>query len=34
VIRAFQMGVKSYLTKPMKPGDIFKKAMEILKPNF
>jgi DNA-binding response OmpR family regulator len=34
VIRAFQMGVKSYLTKPLKPADIFKKAMEILKPNF
>ncbi|GHV36149.1 two-component system response regulator [Spirochaetia bacterium] len=34
VIRAFQMGVKSYLTKPIKPDDIFKKAMEILKPNF
>jgi DNA-binding response OmpR family regulator len=34
VIRAFQMGVKSYLTKPLKPDDIFKKAMEILKPNF
>jgi DNA-binding response OmpR family regulator len=34
VIKAFQMGIKSYLTKPMKPDDIFKKAMEILKPNF
>jgi DNA-binding response OmpR family regulator len=34
VVRAFQMGVKSYLTKPLKPVDIFKKAMEILKPNF
>jgi DNA-binding response OmpR family regulator len=34
MIRAFQMGVKSYLTKPLKPDDIFKKAMEILKPNF
>ncbi|MDR2370460.1 MAG: response regulator [Treponema sp.] len=34
VIKAFQMGVKSYLTKPLKPDDIFKKAMEILKPNF
>jgi DNA-binding response OmpR family regulator len=34
VIRAFRMGVKSYLTKPLKPDDIFKKAMEILKPDF
>jgi DNA-binding response OmpR family regulator len=34
VIRAFQMGVKSYLTKPLKPDDIFKKSMEILKVNF
>jgi DNA-binding response OmpR family regulator len=34
VIKAFQMGIKSYLTKPLKPDDIFKKAMEILKPNF
>jgi DNA-binding response OmpR family regulator len=34
VIRAFQMGIKSYLTKPLKPADIFKKTMEILKVNF
>jgi CheY-like chemotaxis protein len=34
VIRAFRMGVKSYLTKPLKPDDIFKKAIEILKPDF
>jgi DNA-binding response OmpR family regulator len=34
VIRAFKMGIKSYLTKPLKPDDIFKKAVEILKPNF
>jgi DNA-binding response OmpR family regulator len=34
VIRAFQMGAKSYLTKPLKPDDIFRKAMEILRPNF
>jgi DNA-binding response OmpR family regulator len=34
VIKAFQMGVKSYLTKPLKPDDIFRKAIEILKPNF
>ena len=34
VIRAFQMGIKSYLTKPLKPTDIFKKVMEILKVNF
>ena len=34
VIRAFQMGIKSYLTKPIKPADIFKKVLEILKVNF
>jgi DNA-binding response OmpR family regulator len=34
VIKAFRMGVKSYLTKPLKPDDIFKKAIEILKPDF
>jgi len=34
VIRAFQMGVKSYLTKPLKPKDIFKKVLEILRVNF
>jgi DNA-binding response OmpR family regulator len=34
VIRAFKMGIKSYLTKPIKPTDIFRKAMEILNPVF
>jgi DNA-binding response OmpR family regulator len=34
VIRAFQMGIKSYLVKPLKTGDIFKKSMEILRTNF
>ena len=34
VIRAFQMGIKSYLVKPLKPDDIFKKSIEILKANF
>ncbi|MDR2617972.1 MAG: response regulator [Treponema sp.] len=34
VIKAFQMGIKSYLVKPLKPEDIFKKSMEILKANF
>ncbi|MDR0668609.1 MAG: response regulator [Treponema sp.] len=34
VIRAFQMGIKSYLTKPIKPQDIFRRAIEILDPNF
>jgi CheY-like chemotaxis protein len=34
VIKAFQMGIKSYLTKPLKPDDIFKKSMEILRTNF
>lgn len=34
VIKAFQMGVKSYLFKPLNPEDVFKKTLEILKPNF
>ena len=34
VIKAFQMGVKSYLFKPLNPEDVFKKTIEILKPNF
>jgi DNA-binding response OmpR family regulator len=34
VIKAFQMGIKSYLVKPLKPADIFKKSLEILKVNF
>ncbi|MDR2471273.1 MAG: response regulator, partial [Treponema sp.] len=34
VIRAFQMGIKSYLTKPLKPADIFKKSLEILRVSF
>jgi DNA-binding response OmpR family regulator len=33
VVRAFKLGIKSYLTKPLKPQDIFKKALEILAPN-
>jgi len=34
VIRAFQMGVKSYMTKPINPAGIFKKTLEILRVNF
>jgi CheY-like chemotaxis protein len=34
VIRAFQMGIKSYIAKPLKPGDLLKKSMEILRVNF
>jgi DNA-binding response OmpR family regulator len=34
VIKAYQLGIKSYLVKPLKPEDIFKKSMEILKANF
>jgi DNA-binding response OmpR family regulator len=34
VIRAYQMGIKSYLVKPLKPEDIYKKSLEILKVNF
>ena len=34
VLKAFQMGIKSYLVKPLKPEDIFRKTIEILKANF
>jgi DNA-binding response OmpR family regulator len=34
VIRAFQMGVKSYLIKPLHPEKLLRKTIEILKPNF
>ena len=34
IIKAYNMGIKSYLIKPLKPNDIFKKSMEILKPSF
>ncbi|MCL2374028.1 MAG: response regulator [Treponema sp.] len=34
MIKAIQMGVKSYLVKPLKPEDIFKKSIETLKANF
>ena len=34
MLRAIQMGIKSYLIKPLKPEDIFIKSIEILKANF
>ena len=34
VTRAFQGGVKSYLIKPLKPDQILKKTLEILRANF
>lgn len=34
VVRAIRSGVRSYLTKPISPGGIFKKTTEILKRNF
>jgi DNA-binding response OmpR family regulator len=34
VIQALQLGVRSYLIKPLKPEDIRKKATEILRTNF
>jgi CheY-like chemotaxis protein len=34
VIRAFRLGTKSYLMKPFKPVDIFKKTLEILRGSF
>jgi len=34
IIRAFKSGVRSYLVKPLKPEQILKKTLEILKANF
>ncbi|MDR2759410.1 MAG: response regulator [Spirochaetaceae bacterium] len=34
VIQAFQLGIKSYLVKPLKPDDILKKTAEILRASF
>jgi len=34
MIKAIQMGVRSYLIKPLKPEEIFRKSLEILKTNF
>jgi CheY-like chemotaxis protein len=34
VLRAVEAGVKSYLIKPLKPDQILKKTLEILKANF
>ena len=34
VINAYRLGAKSYLIKPLKPDDLFKKSVEILKANF
>jgi CheY-like chemotaxis protein len=34
VMRAYQAGVRSYLIKPLKPDQILKKTLEILKANF
>jgi DNA-binding response OmpR family regulator len=34
MLKAIQMGIKSYLLKPLKPEDIFTKSLEILKSNF
>jgi DNA-binding response OmpR family regulator len=32
VVKSIQLGVKSYLVKPLKPDALFRKALEILKP--
>jgi DNA-binding response OmpR family regulator len=34
VIQAFQLGIKSYLVKPLKPDDLLKKTVEILRASF
>ncbi len=33
ISKAFQYGIKSYLLKPLSPEAIFRKAVEILRPN-
>jgi CheY-like chemotaxis protein len=34
VMKAVQLGVKSYMVKPIKPDAVFRKALEILSPSF
>jgi CheY-like chemotaxis protein len=34
IIKVLQMGARSYLVKPLKPEDIYKKSIEILRANF
>jgi CheY-like chemotaxis protein len=34
MLKTIQLGVRSYLIKPLKPEDIFKKSIEILKSSF
>jgi DNA-binding response OmpR family regulator len=34
VVKAIKLGVTSYLTKPLKPEDVLRKATEILRMNF
>jgi DNA-binding response OmpR family regulator len=34
MIKAIQMGVRSYLIKPLKPEDVFRKSIEILRANY
>ena len=34
VLKAYNMGIRSYLIKPLKPQDIFKKSIEVLRPDF
>ncbi|MDR0554883.1 MAG: response regulator [Treponema sp.] len=34
VLRAYKLGIKSYMVKPLTPGAIFKKVIEILRANF
>ena len=34
IIKAYQLGVKSFLVKPIKPQDIFRKSIEILKTSY
>jgi DNA-binding NarL/FixJ family response regulator len=33
ILKVIQLGVKSYLVKPLRPEDIFIKALEIFRAN-
>ena len=34
VVKAVSYGINSYLIKPLKPEDLMKKAVEVLRTNF
>jgi response regulator of citrate/malate metabolism len=34
VLKAMSYGIKSYLIKPLKPEEVFSKAVEVFESNF